>query len=231
MHRSASRIIARLRRIGGFGGYLDTFDARQPFRKAGQLEWHVRTIRLRAELGSVERCLASDGFLETLWQTLQAWGIGARSSRLVSLERFMVAVRGQLAGLSQLEPLTIGDTKLDVAAAGERVWSVVAGLGIVENANPTVACTKALHHILPDLVVPFDRAFTQVFFGWHNPEFQGNPQRVFAHAFAHFAEIARATRPEQYVGAGWRSSRTKVLDDAVVGYCLAEGLATAWGGS
>jgi len=65
--------------------------------------------------------------------------------------------------------------------------------------------TKALHHVLAELVVPMDREYTQTFFGWHAEEFGA------------FVQIARLVNPSQYVNIGWNSSRTKVLDNALVG--------------
>ncbi len=87
-----------------------------------------------------------------------------------------------------------------------------------------MAGTKALHHLLPELVVPMDRVYTRTFFRWYMPQFQSDQRRVFEDAFGHFAAIARATDPERLVGPGWRTSRTKILDNAVVGFCLAEAL-------
>jgi hypothetical protein len=87
-----------------------------------------------------------------------------------------------------------------------------------------VAGTKTLHHLLPDLVPPMDRAWTGTFFGWSSGDPQTNQTKIFVRAFAGFAEIARATRPSRLVGDGWRSCSTKVLDNAVIGYCQSIGL-------
>jgi hypothetical protein len=62
-----------------------------------------------------------------------------------------------------------------------------------------------------------DREYTQTFFGWHNPQFQYGQRTCFAEAFGAFVQIARSVNPSQYVNTGWNSSRTKVLDNALVG--------------
>ena len=77
--------------------------------------------------------------------------------------------------------------------------------------------TKTLHHLLPDLVVPFDRMYTQAFFNWHNPEVQYGQSERFRESFTVFNRVARATNPSQYVGGGWNSSQTKVIDNAIIG--------------
>jgi len=94
----------------------------------------------------------------------------------------------------------------------------------VDNKAPLVAGSKALHHLFPDLVVPIDRAYTRRFFGWWANQFQNKQEEFFASAFGQFASIARAVNPQSYVGTRWRSSRTKVLDNAIVAFCMVENL-------
>jgi hypothetical protein len=69
-----------------------------------------------------------------------------------------------------------------------------------------------------------DRAWTGKFFNLHNPEWQGPAQRsTFLWLFGTFREVARQTAPQGYVtGNGWRTSRSKILDNALIGYCKAQ---------
>lgn len=215
--------------IARFEHYIDVFDSAKPFRKWGQYEFHIKTIRLLRELGSIEHALGNPEFMRNLWETLKAW-LGARGSRLEPYEEFCSAVRGKLDELRRLEALLIDDPELDVSTTANALWALIDTLGIVNNNARLVSCTKTLHHLLPNLVVPMDRRFTQTFFGWHNPEFQYQQRRVFHEAFRQFVVIARSVPLGRYVGSGWHTSRTKVLDNALVGYCLAEGLvAGIWG--
>jgi hypothetical protein len=123
----------------------------------------------------------------------------------------------------RLEHLTIeGALPADIA---ERLWSLVTSLAIVENNAKIVAGTKALHHLLPDLVVPMDREYTGTFFQFHRPEWQdpGSQRRIFLRAYAHFAAIAERAHPGQYVtDCGWRTSPSKVIDNALIGFCKTE---------
>ena len=115
--------------------------------------------------------------------------------------------------LSPSSPTKQTQTALETCA---RAWTVLV---------PIVAGTKTLHHLLPDLVVPMDRAWTGTFFQFHLPEWQdsGSQRRIFQLAYSQFAEVARRVQPQQYVtGQGWRTSRSKVIDNALIGYCKAE---------
>ncbi len=106
---------------------------------------------------------------------------------------------------------------MNVNETGQQLWRLINTLDIVANDTRIVAGSKALHHLLPELMVPIDRAYTQKFFRWQSPTFQYKQEACFVQAFAGFAQIARRTNPAQYVSNGWHSSRTKVIDNALIG--------------
>ncbi len=95
---------------------------------------------------------------------------------------------------------------------------------MVDNRAKIVAGTKTLHHLLPDLVVPMDRAWTGAFFAWSQAAPQYQQHQAFVRAFKAFVHVAREVDPALYVGDGWKTSRTKVLDNAVIGYCKDVGI-------
>ncbi len=84
---------------------------------------------------------------------------------------------------------------------------------IVENIATLVPVTKALHHVLPELVVPMDREYTQIFFGWHIPNFNIVSALALLRHSVHSPRSLALVNPSQYVNRGWNSSRTKVLDN------------------
>jgi hypothetical protein len=87
-YMSRTEVPDRIRRLrAGFDRYVAAFDRHPPFH-AGQLAMHQRVIALRRQLGSAERAIASDHFLQQLRQLLEAWGIASRGARLAELERF-----------------------------------------------------------------------------------------------------------------------------------------------
>lgn len=69
-----------------------------------------------------------------------------------------------------------------------------------------------------------DRAWTGMFFALHGPEWQGeNQRRTFRRLYDDCMLVAREAKPQRYVtGEGWRTSRTKIIDNAVIGYCKTE---------
>jgi len=109
-----------------------------------------------------------------------------------------------------------------VNEVSEELWQLLFNLNIIDNEAKLVSGSKALHHLLPDLVVPMDRAYTQKFFGWHNPIFQYGQRDCFREAFSAFVEIASRVSPEKFVKTGWRSSRTKIIDNALIGMMISK---------
>jgi hypothetical protein len=206
--------------VSDFGRYAAAYDQRVPFT-GEQLAAHRQTIALRRQLGSVRAAASDEEFAATLRRTLLAWGIGRRASRLVSDTDFAAALQAAVPHLEELEPLTIDGADLPADVA-ERLWLVIKSLGVVENKAKLVAGTKTLHHLLPELVVPMDREYTGTFFQLHLPEWQDptGQRRIFRLAYSQFVTVARRVQPQQYVtGQGWRTSRTKILDNALIGFC------------
>jgi hypothetical protein len=65
-----------------------------------------------------------------------------------------------------------------------------------------------------------DRQYTGAFFGWRQTDPQHRHTEILTDAFCSFTRIAKVVLPSRLVGGGWRTSTTKVLDNAVVAYCL-----------
>jgi hypothetical protein len=206
--------------IENFDKFLRTYDSRPPFQKYGQLEYHQNTISSRIWSVSAANAIGDDLFLRSLYQTLKAWGMGLRGSHLSPYPEFKKALQSKVNHIANLDGLRIDDPQLDLQKLSNDLWQLMESLEIVRNNAKLVACSKTLHHILPDLVVPIDRAYNRKFFGWHGPEFQYKQKQFLFLAIKSFATIARATNPEQYVGKRWNTSQTKVLDNAIVGYMI-----------
>jgi hypothetical protein len=189
-----------------FDTCVDEYDRLVPFAREGQYELHRKTIERRRSLGSADLAVRDDLFVELLHSTLRAWGIGRRASRLVSVSEFGSQLRARSKELDSLEFLSIESPSLDIPATVEAVDHLVSKLAVVDNKALVVAGTKTLHHLLPDLVPPMDRAWTGAFFNWSLADPQNHQSAILGEAFAVFAEVARATRPSRLVGAGWHTS-------------------------
>jgi hypothetical protein len=217
-------IDARLTKLtDGFARYVAAYDELVPF-STEQLAAHRQCIELRHQAGGVRAAASDPRFAASLRRTLVAWGIGGRASHLVPEPGFTRALAAALPSLELLEPLRIDVPDLPGDTV-DRLWQAIESLGVVENKAKLVAGTKTLHHLLPELVVPMDRAWTGKFFQLHAPEWQdpAGQRRTFRRVYRQLARLALQVQPGQYVtGQGWRTSRTKILDNALIGFCKVE---------
>lgn len=169
---------------------------------------------------SLQQALDDEDFLGELVGTLRAWGIGVRASKLVPFPEFVGELRRWRGPLTRLEHIQISTADDSV---GDQLWNLIEGLAIVENRARVVALSKTLHHLLPDLIPPIDREYTGRFFGWHIPEFQTAQREIFETAWDAFRSVARQVDLDAHVGtAEWNTSPTKVIDNAIIGFCLQE---------
>ena len=200
--------------------YLDSFRRKCPF-SSEQLMLHVKTINLRFRLGSVDAALESDDFIRYLWLTLRAWGLNARGTRLLPLEDFKQTLIDHRDHISELDGVKIDDADLPVRSIALKLWRLVDEIRVSKAGNPVVSGSKTLHHLLPELVLPIDRKYTRRFFKFWMSYFQYNPERVFIYIWEKAALIAHKINLRRYIGwTKWCTSITKVLDNAIVGYCI-----------
>jgi len=208
-----------------FEDYLNIFHSNIPFMKYGQFEFHVAAIEKRKDMANALSAVRNPDFIKLLWSVLRSWGIGSRGSHLVGFDKFMVSFEEILEGYIELDNMKIDGNFGTEEDLIKKIYYLIDSLPIVTNKAKLVPCSKALHHIFPEMIVPIDRKYTQVFFMFNNQEFQNNQYIVFKQAYKTFMRIARSVKPEQYVGYGWNTSQTKVIDNAIIGYCLSNKVA------
>lgn len=211
--------------MNGFDMYCDVFDKLNPFT-GPSLYFHYRTLSLRRQYGTIAELLTDECFLESLYATLTAWGLhrmGPKGAKLVDFKVMVDGLRALEKPINNLAPLTIWNLESEhVADVGRRIWEVLSTLTVGVGESKIVAGSKSLHHILPDLVPPIDRAHTLHFFFGHTTLNQGD-ETAFAEMFPYFHQIATQSRSkiETRLGHGMNTSPTKVVDNAIVGYVRA----------
>jgi hypothetical protein len=105
----------------------------------------------------------------------------------------------------------------------ETTSQVLDAMLISGSKSHLVANTKTLHHILPDLIPPVDRAYTLAFFCINTELPSCKPaSAIWQFLFPAFVDAAAqlSTRLTQLVDLheeNWYTSPTKVLDNAIIG--------------
>lgn len=222
---SRSDVPARKKRLClEFQRYLVAYDEHTPFSYE-QLKIHQSVINKRRVLGSAMDAMTNDEFLEDLHELLSKWGMAERGAKLVNIESFKTNIQSLCLDISSLEAFTIMNPEpIFSSKVIPEVVRIIQRLNINENRSKVVAGSKALHHLLPDLIPPIDRAYTGRFFAWHRRYFQDRQPQILKEGLLFFNRLAREVQPQFFRGSRWRTSQTKILDNAVVGYCILENL-------
>ncbi len=169
---SRTHVQDRIHRLrADFDSYVAAFDQHPPF-DAYQLAMHQHVIALRRQLGSAEQAISSDAFLQRLRQLLEAWGMASRGAKLVDLERFQAHIRRKAEDICRLEQFTIAEPETTFTNIIPNIVAIIQTLDINDNHAKVVVGSKALHHLLPDLIPPMDPNYTGRFFAWPRPYFQ-----------------------------------------------------------
>ena len=212
-----------------FASYVLAFDMKPPFRPT-QLATHLRTLELRSKFPTALDAARDETFARFLYTTLRSWGIGAQGAELVSQMEFHNQLFRIAPMLTPLENRRIDDPHTEVNATACLLWEIIKQLNVAVARktkkpvrNRIVGGTKALHHLLPNLVFPIDRAYTQTFFKW-GTDFDNHPEECFKFGFEMLSHVALRVSLASHVGPDWRTSLAKILDNGVVGYCQVHGL-------
>jgi hypothetical protein len=227
--RSVARREDRARRnvdqlITGFTGYVDVFEASEAF-PGPSLYFHQRALALRGLHADVASLLGDDRFFEYVYAVLPAWGMHRMGNQSAKVGPFEVMVdsfrscRPLLESLWNRRITEIGVADVDSVAA--EVWDVISRLRVSTSRTRIVAGSKALHHVLPDLVPPIDREYTFRFFTGQKSVSWGE-ERAFLEWFPLFCEIGRAciSEIEEILARGgfMATGRAKVIDNAIMGF-------------
>jgi hypothetical protein len=208
--------------IEGFDDCCDAFDRANLFT-GPSLYFHFKTLELLRKHESPAEALRDEPFLESLYATLTAWGLHRMGPGGAKLVDFPVMVESfgelerQIASLSSLAVWRLGSDQVETV--GGRIWDVISALRVGSGETRIVSGSKALHHLLPELVPPIDREYTLRFFFNNKSLYQGD-RAAFHEMFPYFHLVAIQCRDkiERRIGHGMNTSPTKVIDNAVVGF-------------
>lgn len=207
-----------------FSECVDRFERSNAF-PGPSLYFHERAIERRRTHPDAASLLADTQFLEYVYAVLPAWGMhrmGKQKAKVVDFDLMIDSLRAMAEPIQALWNRNITAIAYDeVADVSEQVWHIIAGLQVSSSDTRIVAGSKALHHVLPDLVPPIDRQYTFQFFTGQK-SFQYGEAAAFAEWFPYFCEIGRGRQSEireiKASGGFMATSSAKVIDNAVIGF-------------
>jgi len=193
------------RRVGelstGFAGYVSAFESESLFT-GPSLYFHHKTLAIRRELAcSVEACLKSDSNFESLYATLASWGLhrmGPGKTKLVEFSEMVCSFRLQAENLKDLARINIHELSPEgLRHTTGLIWKLIWDLRVGVGSTKIVSGSKALHHLLPELVPPIDREYTVQFFLNNKNAIQGDETKqreAFWLMYPYFVAVCRDRR-------------------------------------
>jgi hypothetical protein len=234
--RADRRVDALIER---FEHFVEVFD-REPRFCGPSVYFHDRALKHLHQFRSPSETLLDDAFIESIYAVLTAWGMhpmGSRGARMAEFDVFRDSLRAQTPRIEALKRYANGGGGLRLKLAeipgaqiphlSEDLWSIVQDLelGMSDKARIVIG-SKALHHLLPELVPPIDRRYTLRFFLGVGAITAEREPGAFHEIFPRFHRIAVGCNStiERLMNEGipekryMRTSSTKMIDNAIVGF-------------
>lgn len=209
-----------------FDGFIEYFDSTSIF-SGPSLYFHKKTIDILRRYG-LSAVLKSEQFFEYLYATLASWGLhrmGKTNTKLVDFDKFKESITSQKERLLTLSDKRILEfTPNQLTLVTNQLRELIENLKIGEGETKIVFNSKAIHHLLPDLMPPIDRQYTLLFF--YDSTSPPHIDDCFSEIYPKFVSIAFSKKDSirEKVGKGFHTSETKVIDNAIVGYVLKKDL-------
>lgn len=210
--------------VDRFGKCVDAFERSGAF-PGPSLHFHERALEQRRQHHDVESLLSDELFFEYVYAVLPAWGMhrmGPQAAKVGEFGAFIGSFRAAAPELNDLWQRRITQVSESGAAeTAEAVWQVIARLQVSTSGTKIVAGSKALHHLLPDLVPPIDRQYTFRFFTGQKAVY-GGEERAFLEWFPLLCEVGRRCSDEIAAIVDRRgfmaTGPAKVIDNAIMGF-------------
>jgi hypothetical protein len=197
------------------------------YRFGHDLVLYRKLIESHRKYANLEKLINDDTFLSNLHQTLEKWNMNQRGAQLASIGDLKNSVRflkDHLIKLYQYKLIDGIDNKLNTLK--EILEKIFFNIKVMESKRKIVGVSKALHFLLPDLVMPIDGKFTlPAFYGYN--KISNTPEKEFTDFWEIFKETIYITELLELTssdadGELWNTSVPKLIDNAIIGLYKSE---------
>lgn len=214
--------------IEQFDKYVQLFAQRSLFT-GPSVYFHEKTLGTQRRRNTPCDVLQDDLFFDYLYATLTAWGLhrmGPGAAKLAEIEALKESFKNQEEQIRTLQSFEIDNiSDGEVSSITSKLWDVLDNLQVGVGETKIVAGSKALHHVLPNLIPPIDGEYTlKFFYNNRRTALSQGDETAFNEVYPYFRKIASAcsNKIKEHVGQGMNTSKTKVIDNAIVGFVLQE---------
>jgi len=205
-----------------FFSYVE--DCNNKYRYGHDLERYREIISRHRSINDINRLIDDDSFCSLVWDTLDAWNMDQRGAELVPKDVLQESIRSHRKQLTILYPCKLHDISENQMVYGilGSLDILFCGLKVMATKRRIVGVSKALHFLLPDLVIPIDGNYTLPYF-WGYNKYDSTPEaefNMFKYIFYCSYSITNKLQltPSDITNEGWNTSVPKLIDDAVIGF-------------
>lgn len=194
----------------------------QSYRTGHDLAYYKDLIAMHRQSGNLDALIDNDNFLTLAYRTLEEWDMNKRGAKLASFPKFKRSVQIYKDQLSKLYGYKLYDDIFDdLSTIKPIIEKIFCNLVVMESKRKIVGVSKALHFLLPDLIMPIDSKYTMTAFYGYN-KYSSSPKKEFET----FWDIIQSTyeiterlelSSSDANGDLWKQSVPKLIDNAIIG--------------
>lgn len=216
------------RNRSAFFEYVEIFIGNQNFT-GPSVHFHLRSVEEYRTRQDYSNLIKDVTYIEKIYGTLATWGMhrmGPKGAKMGSFNKFYQSVINSTQILEKLniyQLYNLSDDQID--SISNLLLEAFRTIKVMETQSQLVGNSKALHHLLPDLIPPIDRQYTLNFF-YGRPSYQNkNEEAIFLQTFREFWNICQVLdlKENDYFNYGtFSTSIPKLIDNAIIGFVRSE---------
>jgi hypothetical protein len=198
----------------------------QEYRFAHDLEFYREIITMHRNVQDIVKLIRNDDFCRKLYSTLEAWDMDKRGAKSNEFEIVKESIQQHEPYLIDLYKHKLDSINSLEDKNGQKIIRdlefVFCHLEIMKSRRRIVGVSKAMHFLLPDLVMPIDSTYTMPYFYGTN-KYNEKAEKEFQTYLDIFTRTHRITNnlklTNSDVKAGeWNTSIPKLIDNAIIGF-------------
>ncbi len=194
------------------------------YRFGHDLRFYREIIGMHRKSNGLDSLLNDNVFYPKVRSTLEKWNMDQRGAKLVSLDSLKESILAHRLGLIKLYQYKLYSLTEDRINHGIKglLKGVFFGLQVMESKRRIVGVSKALHFLLPDLVMPIDGRYTMGFFYGYN-RYSNDTEVEFSTFMELFMKSYKVVNrlgltQNDVNNEGWNTSVPKLIDNAIIGF-------------
>jgi hypothetical protein len=198
----------------------------QEYRFGHDLNFYREIINVHRNVQEIIKLIKNDDFCRNLYRTLEAWDMDKRGARLNEYDILKESILQHGPYLIDLYKNKLDSISSLEDKNGQKIIRdlefVFCHLEVMKSKRRIVGVSKAMHFLLPDLVMPIDSTYTMPCFYGTN-KYNENVEKEFQTYLDIFTKAHQITKKLKLSandadGKEWNTSVPKLIDNAIIGF-------------